>query len=82
MLYLVENFDQLTRTIMNEKLHNTIRPILENPVPIKEQKMLLNKMFTLAITNAPDDETDNFTAKSLTPVFLALSEVLESASEI
>lgn len=67
---------------MNEKLRNVIRPILENQISLKDQRLILNQMFALAVTNIPENEIDNFTAKRMTPVFLALSELLESASEI
>lgn len=67
---------------MNEKLHNVIRPVLENQLSLKEQRLILNQMFAMAVSNAPENETDNFTAKKMTPVFLALSELLESASDI
>ncbi|MEZ0182663.1 hypothetical protein AB9T89_10485 [Flavobacterium oncorhynchi] len=67
---------------MITKLQNVLRPVLESQLPLKEQKLILNEMFVLAISNAPENETDNFTAKKMAPVFLALSELLEQASEI
>lgn len=67
---------------MITKLRNVLRPVLENQLPLKEQKLILNEMFALAVSNVPENETDNFTAKKMVPVFLALSELLEHASEI
>jgi hypothetical protein len=39
-------------------------------------------MFTLSVSNAPDDETDNFTANQLTPFYLSLCETLENLDAI
>nr|WP_315245184.1 hypothetical protein [uncultured Flavobacterium sp.] len=67
---------------MNENLLTLIRPITENPLSLKEQRLILNQMFALAVSNIPDNETDNFTAKKMMPVFLSLSEFLENVSQI
>lgn len=66
---------------MNENLLHAIRPIIDSPLSLKEQRLALNQMFALALSNIPENETDNFTAKKLMPVFLALSEVLENLAE-
>jgi len=67
---------------MSEKIQNIISPILESHLTLKEQRMILNQMFALAVSNIPDNETENFTAKKMMPVFLALNEVLENASQL
>jgi len=67
---------------MNEKIQNIIRPITENQLSLSEQRLILNQMFALAVSNIPENETENFTAKKLMPVFLALSELLENASQL
>ncbi|MEO8534263.1 MAG: hypothetical protein ABI441_10945 [Flavobacterium sp.] len=67
---------------MNENLlQNAISPILESPLSLREQRLILNQMFALAVSNISENETDNFTAKKLMPVYLAISEVLENLAE-
>ena len=39
-------------------------------------------MFTSSVCNAPDNETDNFTAKEITPFYLALCETLENLDRL
>jgi hypothetical protein len=34
----------------------------------------LHEMFALAMSNIPENETDNFTAKKLAPAYLALCQ--------
>jgi hypothetical protein len=67
---------------MNLELHNAVKPLLDCEVPPRQQRMALHQMFALAVANIPDNETDNFTAKNLMPVYLALCEVLENVQEI
>jgi hypothetical protein len=67
---------------MNEKIQNIIRPITESQLSLSEQRLILNQMFALAVSNIPDNETENFTAKKMSPVFLALSEFLENLSQL
>lgn len=55
-----------------------LEPLLMCSIPLSEQRLRLSQMFALAVGNAPDNETENFTAKNLTPVFLALLETLEN----
>ena len=51
-------------------------------IAFSSQRMLLHKMFTLAVCAAPDDELDNFTARELTPFYLALCETLENLEKL
>lgn len=67
---------------MNLESQNAIQPILDCEITPRQQRMALHQMFALAIANIPDNETDNFTAKKLAPVYLALCEVLENVQEI
>lgn len=55
-----------------------LEPLLMCSIPLSEQRLRLSQMFALAVSNSPDNETENFTAKNLTPVFLALLETLEN----
>lgn len=59
-----------------------IDPLVECGINFKDQRLLLHEMFATAVSNAPDDETDNFTAKKLKPFYLALCEVLENLSYV
>lgn len=67
---------------MIQKLRNAIKPLLDCEVTPSQQRMALHEMFGLAMSNIPENETDNFTAKKLMPVYLALCEVLENVSVI
>jgi hypothetical protein len=67
---------------MNEQLALIISPIMDNEISIREQKLALHKMFALAVSNAPENETDNFTAKQIAPTYLALCEFLENVQEL
>jgi hypothetical protein len=44
--------------------------------------MLLHEMFASTVANAPDDESDNWTARRITPFYLALCQLLENLDEI
>jgi hypothetical protein len=66
---------------MSTELHRVISPLIESGISLREQRMALHEMFALAVTNVPDNETDNFTAKRLKPVYIALCEVLENIQE-
>ncbi|MBC5835826.1 hypothetical protein G6N05_05450 [Flavobacterium sp. F372] len=63
-------------------LDQAIKPIVECGVNFRNQRMLLHEMFTSSVANAPDDEIENFTAKRLTPVYLALCNLLENLDSI
>lgn len=64
------------------KLKNALKPLLESEITPSQQRMALHEMYALAMSNIPENETDNFTAKKLAPVYLALCEVLENVQEI
>jgi hypothetical protein len=55
------------------KLTQAITPIVESQLSLQEQRMALHEMFALAMSNIPENETDNFTAK-LAPAYLALCQ--------
>lgn len=63
---------------MSEKLKEFIKPLTESETSLKDHKLALHQLFTLAVTNIPDNETENFTAKKLSPTYLALCELLEN----
>lgn len=67
---------------MSTDLEKTIRPLIESEMSLSQQRMALHEMFALAISNAPDNETDNFTAKKLTPAYLAFCQLLENIAEV
>jgi len=66
---------------MKNDLSQTIRPLIESSSSLREHKMALHEMFALAVTNIPDDETENFTARKLMPTYLALCEFFENLQE-
>ncbi len=67
---------------MKNDLPRVISPLIECECSLKEQRMALHEMFSLAVANAPDDETDNFTAKKLKPTYIALCHLMENVQEI
>jgi len=67
---------------MSLELHSIISPLTECELTLREQRKALHEMFALAVANAPDNETDNFTAKKLMPAYLAFCELLENVQEI
>jgi len=66
---------------MNEELLSVISPLINCECSLKEQRMALHKMFALAVANAPENETENFTAKELMPAYLALCALLENVQD-
>jgi hypothetical protein len=54
------------------KMNQAITPLVE--LSLQEQRMALHEMFALAMSNIPENETDNFTAKKLAPAYLALCQ--------
>lgn len=66
---------------MSNELDKIIRPLIESENSLREQRMILHEMFALAVANIPDNETDNYTAKRMKPVYLALAELLENVQE-
>lgn len=67
---------------MNLELHNAVKPLLDCEVSLRQQRMALHLMFALAVANIPENEIENYTAKKIAPVYLALCELLENVQEI
>jgi hypothetical protein len=63
-------------------IEQAIQPIVECQIPFSKQRMLLNEMFASTVSNAPDDEIDNWTAKRITPFYLAMCQLLENLDTI
>lgn len=63
---------------MSKRFSKIIAPLTESDLKLSDHRIVLNEMFAATVSNAPDDETDNFTAKRVTPVFMALSKLLEN----
>jgi hypothetical protein len=80
--FLLLESSQLKQRIMSEKFTQIISPLINNGISLREQKLALHKMFALAVANAPENETENFTAKQLMPAYLALCELLENIQEL
>jgi len=66
---------------MKNDLPQIIRPLIESTNSLREHRMALHEMFALAISNIPDDETENFTARKLKSTYLALCELMENIQE-
>lgn len=63
-------------------LDQAIQPVVECRINFSEQRMLLNEMFASTVSNAPDNEIDNFTARRITPFYLAMCQLLENLDSI
>jgi len=66
---------------MSKKFKETLAPVLESNLSLSEFSMGLHEMYAAAVSNAPEDELENFTAKRLTPVYLSLCQLLENIRE-
>jgi hypothetical protein len=73
---------QNTRKKTELTLEQAIAPIIECQLSFSDQRMLVNEMFAATVANAPDNETENFTANRLKNFYLALSQTLENISNI
>lgn len=78
MFCVISQTDQLNREIMNACYREALAPILESEMSMSEQRMALHEMFALAMSNIPEDETENFTAKKITPAYIALCQLMEN----
>lgn len=73
---------------MNENKTNpktvgeAIEPLILCSIPFSDQRRFLHEMFTQTVCNAPDDEIDNFTARQLSPFYLALLQTLENLENL
>ena len=65
-----------------KNVEEAVGPLIRSSIPLSDQRMLLNEMFCQTLSNAPDDEIDNFTAKRMTPLFLALQQTLENLEKL
>lgn len=63
-------------------VEEALAPILNSAIPFSDQRRFLHEMFTQTVCNAPDDEIDNYTARQLTPFYLALLESLENLEKL
>jgi hypothetical protein len=63
---------------MNTDYKEALAPILESALSISQHSMALHEMFALAMSNIPDNETENFTAKKIMPAYIAFCQVLEN----
>lgn len=71
-----------TEKSLEDALYDAILPVAQFPMFFHQQRMLLHEMYTAAVVNAPDDEIDNFTAKRLTPFYLALCQMFENFDQV
>lgn len=67
---------------MENELSHIISPLIDCESSLSEQRMALHEMFALAVSNIPDEETDNFTARKLRTTYLALCQLLENIQEM
>lgn len=63
-------------------LEDAIKPVVNCAIPFWEQRLILSEMFATTVANAPDNETDNFSAKRIKPFFLGILEMLENFEKI
>ena len=63
-------------------VEEAIEPLTHCSIPFSDQRRLVHQMYTQSVCHAPDDEIDNFTAKQLTPFYLALLQSLENLEKL
>lgn len=63
-------------------VEQAITPVVNCQITFSEQRLILNEMFSMALCNAPENETENFSAKRFSPFFMAISEMLENLDKI
>jgi chromosome segregation ATPase len=80
---IIDSIDLLKKKEISfaKKLKNLLRPIVDCEISLSKQRMALHEMFSLAMTNIPDNEIDNYTAKRLTPAYLSFCQLLENVQE-
>ena len=66
---------------MKNEFSRIIAPMIECECSLSEHRMALHEMFALAVSNIPENETDNFTAKKLKTTYLALCQTMENIQE-
>jgi hypothetical protein len=71
-----------TANYFSEKLKEILRPVMECEISLSKQKMALHEMFSMAITNIPENESDNYTARKLSPAYLSFCQLLENVQEM
>ncbi|WP_417365883.1 hypothetical protein [Flavobacterium beibuense] len=62
--------------LLHDDLMSIVEPLISSGVSLTDFQLILSEMYSNSVSNAPADETDNFTAKRQTPVFLALIEFI------
>ena len=65
-----------------KSVEEAIEPLVSSSISLSDQRMFLTEMYTQTVINAPEDEIDNFTAKKLTPFYLALLQTLENLEKL
>ncbi|PZO33180.1 MAG: hypothetical protein DCE86_05315 [Flavobacteriaceae bacterium] len=65
-----------------QRIEEALAPFLESNLDLSATRMVLHEMFTSAVSNAPDDEIDNFTARRMTPHYLAIVMLLENLQSL
>lgn len=67
---------------MGKKFRRAIRPLEESGISLRESRLIMHEMFAATVSNAPGNEIDNYTAKRITPVYLALCKMLENVGKL
>lgn len=62
----------------NGAIREAVSPVLDAELSLRDMKIILAEMFANSVSNPPEGEIDAFTARRQTPVFLALTELLEN----
>jgi hypothetical protein len=61
---------------MSKRLKKVISVLEHSGLSLEDHRLALDEMFAAAVSNAPNDEIDNFSARKFSPVFLSLCKLL------
>lgn len=80
--FLLFNINQHIMLKNNSSLRQAVSPVLEAGLTLKQMRIILAEMYANSVSNPPENEIDAFSAKRQTPVFLALTEMLENLQDL
>lgn len=66
----------------NTSLVAAVSPVLDSGLTLKDFRLILGEMYVNSVSNAPDNELEQFTARRQGAVYLALAAMLENLEEI
>jgi hypothetical protein len=81
-IHALKNQETKNANYFSNLLKDIVRPITECEISLSKQRMALHEMFSMAVSNIPENESDNFTVRKLTPAYLGFCQLLENVQEL